>query len=110
MVRVRSSARSARRRPKPSNPGIITSLRTRSGGAARAAAKAAAPSATEVTSCFSLSNRRTYSRMSALSSAHRIRQRETFEEAAARRMFSEESGRNADSALVSDVQCNASCT
>ena len=47
-VADRRAARAAA--PKPSRPGIITSVSTRSGGAARAAASAAAPSAAASTS------------------------------------------------------------
>jgi len=72
---VAGSSRTARSSPNPSRPGIITSDTTRSGGSVRAAFRAARPSATAVTAYRSPKRRRTYSRMSALSSAKRTRGR-----------------------------------
>ena len=66
----RGSARSARSRPKPSSPGIITSVRTRSGGArARRLERGARRRRPPRRRSAGRAGGATYSRMSALSSA-----------------------------------------
>ena len=71
--RIAGSSRTARSSPKPSSPGIMMSVTTSAGGRARRATSAAPPSATASTSQRDRSRRVTYSRMSALSSATRMR-------------------------------------